>query len=85
MTEPKEKEMKLVITDTFLESIAHLPVEEQQAMIDEITEMFNNGSLLEESEPVEFDELPEELQAELMSLLDEVNGEKTVDNKRVLN
>lgn len=79
------KEMKLVITDAFLDSIAHLPQEEQQAMIDEITELFNSGALLEESEMVDFEDLPEEMQAELMSLMDEIDAEKTVDKKRVLN
>lgn len=83
MSEPKE--LKLVFTDAFLDSIAHLPTEEQQAMIDEITEMFNNGSLLEESEAVDFDELPEDMKAELMGLMDDIDSEISVDKKRTLN
>jgi hypothetical protein len=86
MTKQNEtQKMELVLTDEFFDSISDFPVEDQQAIIDQITEMFNSGTLMEESESVDFDELPEELQAQILSAMDEVDEKNTVDKKRVLN
>lgn len=81
----KGKEVKLIITDAFLDSISHLSAEEQQGIIDEITEMANSGTIFEEFESVDFDELPEDMQAEVMALMDDIDNEISVDKKRTLN
>lgn len=76
----------LEFADSFYESIADLPVEEQQSIIDSITEQFMKGDLMENSESLENVELSEEEIALISEQLDRIieeqqNEEDGIENE----
>lgn len=71
-------DMKLVFSAPFLESIADLPIDEQQSLIDEIQSSFDSGTMFDNMTPVDPEDMPPELLEILNAELDLIN--KALEN-----